>query len=81
MSRMLLSSTEVFVLIPKHFSNFLYYILATMGRKRTTEQKRKFAEGNGYNDDGEMVDNNPVPRNILPYTREKYSVQGLLWTE
>lgn len=46
-----------------------------MDRKGTTEETRRLAEQDGYNDDETTVDNNPVPRDILDYTKERYGVQ------
>ena len=39
------------------------------------------AEQNGYNDDETTVDDNPVPRAVLDYTKERYHVQMELWFE
>ncbi|KAK3935358.1 hypothetical protein QBC46DRAFT_453540 [Diplogelasinospora grovesii] len=52
-----------------------------MGRKRTAEDRRRHAEQNGYNDDEATVDDNPVPRDVLDYTKERYDVQMELWFE
>ncbi|KAK4032828.1 hypothetical protein C8A01DRAFT_50461 [Parachaetomium inaequale] len=54
-----------------------------MGRKRTAEDRRRHAEQNGYIDDetAAAVDDNPVPRYILDYTKERYDVQMELWHE
>ncbi|KAK3899347.1 hypothetical protein C8A05DRAFT_18211 [Staphylotrichum tortipilum] len=48
-----------------------------MGRKRTAEDRRRHAEWNGYIDDEATagVDDTPVPRNVLPYTRARCDVQ------
>jgi hypothetical protein len=46
-----------------------------MDRKGTTEETRRLAEQDGYNDDETTVDNNPIPRDILDYTKERYGVQ------
>ncbi|KAH7025146.1 uncharacterized protein B0I36DRAFT_367030 [Microdochium trichocladiopsis] len=52
-----------------------------MGRKRTAEEKRRYAEENGFNDDDTDVDDNPIPRDVLDYTKERYDVQMELWLE
>ncbi|KAK0707790.1 hypothetical protein B0H67DRAFT_495372 [Lasiosphaeris hirsuta] len=52
-----------------------------MGRKRTAEEKRRYAEDNGFNDDDTDVDDNPIPRDVLDYTKERYDVQIELWLE
>jgi hypothetical protein len=52
-----------------------------MGRKRTAEDRRRLAEENGYDDDDSDVDDNPVPRDVLDYTKERYDVQMELWLE
>ncbi|KAI0534969.1 hypothetical protein GGR58DRAFT_515723 [Xylaria digitata] len=43
-----------------------------MGKKRTAEERRRYAEENGFDDDDTDVDDNPVPRDVLDYTKEKY---------
>jgi hypothetical protein len=52
-----------------------------MGRKRTAEDRRRHAEQNGYNNDETTVDDNPVPQDVLDYTKERYHVQMELWFE
>ena len=52
-----------------------------MGRKRTAEERRRYAENNGYDDDDSPLDDDPVPRDILEYTKGKYDVQMELWFE
>lgn len=52
-----------------------------MVRKRTGQEKRRLAEENGYNDDDLGIDNNPVPRQVLEYTKGKYDTQMELWIE
>ena len=60
----------------------LFYTSSSqMGRKRTAEDRRRHAEQNGYIDDetAAAVDDNPVPRDVLDYTKERYDVQMELW--
>ena len=45
-----------------------------MGRKRTAEDRRRHEERNGYNGDETTVDDNPVPRDVLDYAKERYHV-------
>ncbi|KAI2638877.1 hypothetical protein GGS26DRAFT_543103 [Hypomontagnella submonticulosa] len=52
-----------------------------MGKKRTAEERRRYAKENGFDDDDTDVDDNPVPRDVLDYTKEKYDVQMELWFE
>ncbi len=52
-----------------------------MGRKRTAEERRRHAEENGFNDDDTDVDDNPIPRDVLDYTKGRYDVQMELWLE
>jgi hypothetical protein len=52
-----------------------------MGRKRTAEERRRYAEKNGFNDDDTDVDDNPIPRDVLDYTKGRYDVQMDLWLE
>ncbi|KAK3939116.1 hypothetical protein QBC46DRAFT_365016 [Diplogelasinospora grovesii] len=52
-----------------------------MGRKRSAEDRRRHAEENGFNDDDTDVDDNPVPRDVLDYTKERYDVQMELWSD
>jgi hypothetical protein len=42
-----------------------------MSRKRTAKDRRRLAEENRYNDDETTVDDNPVPRIVLDYTKER----------
>ncbi|KAK4442089.1 hypothetical protein QBC34DRAFT_313845 [Podospora aff. communis PSN243] len=50
-----------------------------MVKKRTAEERRSYAEQNGFNDDDTDVDDNPIPRDILDYTKGKHDVQMELW--
>jgi hypothetical protein len=50
-----------------------------MGRKRTAEERRGDAEDNVFNDDGTAADDNPILRDILDYTKERYDIQTELW--
>jgi hypothetical protein len=52
-----------------------------MGRKRTAADRRRYADQNGFNDDETTVDDDPVRRDLLPYTKERYMVQIDLWNE
>ena len=52
---------------------------ARVGRQRTAEDRRRYAEENGYNDNDAEVDDSPVPRQVLDYTKERYNVQMDLW--
>ncbi|RYO74330.1 hypothetical protein DL764_010855 [Monosporascus ibericus] len=52
-----------------------------MGKKRTAEDRRRYAEENGFNDDARDVDDKPVPREVLDYTKERYSFQMEMWFE
>lgn len=51
-----------------------------MGRKRTAEDRRRYAE-NSFDDDDTDIDDNPIPRDVLEYTKERYDVQMELWFE
>jgi hypothetical protein len=46
-----------------------------MAKKRAAEERRRHTEENGFNDDDTSIDNNPIPRDVLVYTKEKYDVQ------
>ncbi|KAK0723569.1 hypothetical protein B0T26DRAFT_642853 [Lasiosphaeria miniovina] len=52
-----------------------------MVRKRTADERRRCAEENGFNDDDTDVDDEPVPREVLDYTKERYKDQMDLWIE
>lgn len=52
-----------------------------MGRKRTAEDKRRYAEENGFDDDDTGIDDNHIPREVLKFTKETYDVQMGLWFE
>ena len=52
-----------------------------MGRKRTAEERRRCSEENGLNDDDTDVDDDPIPRDVLDYTKGRYDVQMELWLE
>ena len=52
-----------------------------MPRKRTAEEKRRMAEENGYDDDDTDIDDNPIPREVLEYTKKAYDVHVELWFE
>lgn len=44
-----------------------------MDRKRTAEDGRRNAEENGFEDDDTDIDDNPIPRDVLEYTRDMMS--------
>ena len=48
-------------------------------RKRTAEERRRCAEENGFTDDDTDVDDEPVPRDVLDYTKDRYDDQMDLW--
>jgi hypothetical protein len=52
-----------------------------MPRKRTAEERRRYAEENGFDDNDTDFDDCPVPRDVLEYTKERYDVQMDLWFE
>lgn len=52
-----------------------------MGKKRTAEERRIYAEQNGFEDNDADIDDDPVPRAVLDYTKERYKVQMELWHE
>jgi hypothetical protein len=52
-----------------------------MVRKRTAEERRRYAEENGFDDDDTDVDDNLVPCDVLDYTRVRYKDQMDLWNE
>ncbi|RYP60389.1 hypothetical protein DL771_010532 [Monosporascus sp. 5C6A] len=56
-------------------------IAPEMGKKRTAEDRRRYAEENGFNDDARDVDDKPVPREVLDYTKERYGFQMEMWFE
>ncbi|KAK0717568.1 hypothetical protein B0T26DRAFT_740895 [Lasiosphaeria miniovina] len=52
-----------------------------MVRKRTADERRRCAEENGFNDDDTDVDDEPVPREVLDYTKERSKDQMDLWID
>ena len=40
-----------------------------------------YAEDNGFNDDDTVIDDNPVPRDVLDCTKERYNAQMGRWME
>lgn len=52
-----------------------------MGRKRTAEDRRRYAEENGFDDNDTDINNDPIPRDVLEYTKGRYDVQMDLWFE
>lgn len=52
-----------------------------MVKKRSGEEKRRLAEEKGYNDNDPTINDNPVPRQVLKYTKDKYDTQKELWLE
>ena len=45
------------------------------GLKKTADERRRHAEENGFNDDNTNVSDNPIPQEVLDYTKGKYNVQ------
>ncbi len=54
-----------------------------MGRKRTAKERRMLAKRNGYIDDETAggVNDDPIPWDVEPCTREKYDAQLASWYE
>ncbi|KAK0721562.1 hypothetical protein B0T26DRAFT_739088 [Lasiosphaeria miniovina] len=52
-----------------------------MVRRRTAEERRRCAEENGFDDDDTDVDDKPIPRDVLDYTKERYNHQMDLWID
>jgi hypothetical protein len=50
-----------------------------MVKRRTAEEKRRYAEKNSFNDNDTDADDTPIPRDVLDYTKGKYDVQMELW--
>jgi len=46
-----------------------------MPRKRTAEERRRYAEENGFEGNDTDINDCPVPRYVLDYTKERYNVQ------
>jgi len=45
-----------------------------MVNKRTVEERRRYTEENGFNNYNTDIDNNPISRDIMDYTKGKYNV-------
>jgi hypothetical protein len=52
-----------------------------MGKKRTLEDKTKYAFSNGYVENDATVDSKPVRPEPLDYTRGCYETQLELWDQ
>jgi len=52
-----------------------------MLRKRTAEERRRYAEENGFDDNDTNFNDYPVPRDVEEYTKERYDTQMDVWFE
>jgi len=56
-------------------------VLQNDARKRTAEERRRYAEESGFDDKGIDFDDCPVLRDVEEYTKERYDTQMDLWFE
>jgi hypothetical protein len=52
-----------------------------MGKKKTAAEKVKAAREKGFNDDMTSIDDRPVLRKILDYSKGLYNIQMEVWRE
>lgn len=57
------------------------YPLPKMPKAKSAEERVRFAEQNGYTDDINNVNGDPVSRQVEEYTDERCQVQLDLWYE